>query len=194
MQFNLADLFECVADAAPDRMALIAGETRLSYRQLDERSNRLAHHLAASGNRPGDWIGILAQNRAEWIESMLGAYKLRAAPINLNFRYVDEELRYVLDDADLVTLVFERRFAPRLLRIRSDLPKLRHFLYLEDGSGEDVSALGAVSYETALAAASNPSDFQLQVKTLRRRSRVVPPTQPSPAVPAGDDLSSMLPQ
>ena len=83
-------------------MALIAGEARLSYRQLDERSNRLAHHLAASGNRPGDWIGILAQNRAEWIESMLAAYKLRAAPINLNFRYADEELRYVLDDADLV--------------------------------------------------------------------------------------------
>jgi fatty-acyl-CoA synthase len=159
LQFNLADLYECVADAAPERMALVAGEARLRYRELDERSNRLAHHLEASGNRPGDWIGILAQNRAEWIESMLAAYKMRAAPINLNFRYVDDELRYVLDDADLVTLIFERRFAPRLLRIRESLPKLRHFICLEDGSDADVSALGAVAYEAALAAASPARGF-----------------------------------
>ncbi len=154
MEFNLADLFECVADAAPDRTALIAGEARLSYRQLDERSNRLAHHLVANGNQPGDWIGILAQNRAEWIEAMLAAHKIRAAPINLNYRYVDEELRYVLDDADLVTLVFERRFAPRLLRIRDALPRLRRFVCLEDGSDADVSGLDATPYEAALAAAS----------------------------------------
>ena len=153
MQFNLADLFECVADAAPDRMALVAGEVRQSYRQLDQRANRLAHHLAASGHQPGDWIGILAQNRAEWIESMLAAFKVRTAPINLNYRYQDEELRYVIDDADLVTLVFERRFAPRIVRIRNDLPRLRHFLCLEDGSDVDVSALGAAPYEAALAAA-----------------------------------------
>jgi fatty-acyl-CoA synthase len=153
MQFNLADLFECVADAAPDRMALVAGEVRQSYRQLDQRANRLAHHLAASGHQPGDWIGVLAQNRAEWIESMLAAFKVRAAPINLNYRYQDEELRYVIDDADLVTLVFERRFAPRIVRIRNDLPRLRHFLWLEDGSDADVSALGAAPYEAALAAA-----------------------------------------
>jgi len=159
MEFNLADLFECVADAAPDRTALIAGEARLSYRQLDERCNRLAHHLAASGNQAGDWIGILAHNRAEWIESMLGAYKLRTAPINLNFRYLDDELRYVLGDADLVTLVFERRFAARLLRIRDQLPKLRHFVCLEDGSDDDVSALGAVPYEAALAAAAPGRGF-----------------------------------
>jgi fatty-acyl-CoA synthase len=159
MEFNLADLFECVADAAPDRTALVAGEARRSYRQLDQRANRLAHHLAASGHQPGDWIGILAQNRAEWIESMLAAYKVRAAPINLNFRYQDEELRCVIDDADLVTLIFERRFAPRIIRIRNELPRLRRFLCLEDGSDADVSALGAVPYEAALSAASPDRGF-----------------------------------
>jgi len=159
MEFNLADLFECVADAAPDRLALVAGEARLSYRQLDQRANRLAHHLAASGLQAGDWIGILAQNRAEWIEAMLAAYKLRAAPINLNYRYADEELRHVLDDADLATLVFERRFAPRLLRIRDALPRLRRFVCLEDGSDADVSGLRAAEYEAALAAASPARGF-----------------------------------
>ncbi len=156
MEFNLADLFERVVDSAPERLALVAGEARLSYRQLDERANRLAHHLATQQVGAGDWVGILAQNRAEWIEAMLAVYKLRAAPINLNFRYVDDELRHVLDDADLVALIFERRFAPRIIRIRNDLPKLRHFITLADESDADVSPLAAVDYEAALAA--TPAD------------------------------------
>jgi fatty-acyl-CoA synthase len=159
VEFNLADLFERVVDAAPERLALVAGAARLSYEKLDERANRLAHHLAAHQVGVGDWVGILAQNRAEWIESMLAVYKLRAAPINLNFRYVDDELRFVLDDADLVALISERRFAPRILRIRNQLPKLRHFVCLEDGSDAGASALGAIEYEAALAAASADRGF-----------------------------------
>jgi 3-oxocholest-4-en-26-oate---CoA ligase len=63
--FNLADIYEVVADACPDRLAVVAGEARLTYRELDERANRLGHHLQAAGVAPGDFVGIYAWNRAE---------------------------------------------------------------------------------------------------------------------------------
>ena len=87
-QFNLADLFEVVVDTVPDRLALVAGPVRLTYRQLDERANRFGHYLADRGVAAGAHVGILAYNRAEWVEAMIGCYKARAVPVNLNYRYV----------------------------------------------------------------------------------------------------------
>ena len=78
-QFNLADLFEIVVDTVPDRLALVAGDVRLTYRELDARANRLADHLTAVGLGPGAHVGILARNRAEWVEAMIGCYKARAS-------------------------------------------------------------------------------------------------------------------
>ena len=86
--FNLADLFELVAAAVPEREALVAGARRLTYAGLDRRSNRLARHWQSCGIGAGQHVAILACNRAEWIEAMLAAFKLRAVPININFRYV----------------------------------------------------------------------------------------------------------
>ena len=111
-QFNLADLFEVVADTVPGRLALVAGTSRLTYRQLDERANRFAHYLSDQGVAAGAHVGILSYNRAEWVEAMIGCYKARAVPVNLNYRYVAPELRYVIDNADLEVLVFERALAP----------------------------------------------------------------------------------
>ena len=91
-QFNLADLFEIVVDAVPDRLALVGGERRLTYRQLDERANRFAHFLGDRGIDAGAHVGILAYNRAEWAEAMIGCYKARTVPVNLNYRYVASEL------------------------------------------------------------------------------------------------------
>jgi fatty-acyl-CoA synthase len=157
--FNLADLFEVVADACPERLALVAGDARLTYAELDARANRLAHHLLDHGVDPGDHVGIYAWNRAEWIEAMLAAYKARAVPINVNYRYVEDELRYVFDNADLVTLVFERSFAPRVQAVLPALPRLRHLIVVEDGSAEPAPA-GAVPYEDALATASPARGFE----------------------------------
>ncbi|MFM7785946.1 MAG: AMP-binding protein [Gammaproteobacteria bacterium] len=131
--FNIADIFERVAATVPDREALVAGERRLSYRALDERSNRLANHWLERGVSPGQHVAILAFNRAEWVEGMLAAFKLRTVPININFRYVEDELRYVLENADAVALLHERQFGPRLAAIRASLPLLRHCLVLDDG-------------------------------------------------------------
>ena len=67
--FNLADLFEVVADTVPDRLALVAGDVRLTYRELDERANRFAHHLLdGAGVRPGEWIAIYSSHSARFHE------------------------------------------------------------------------------------------------------------------------------
>ena len=157
-QLNLADLFEVVADAVPDRLALVAEDRRLSYAELDARANRFAHHLLARDIEPGDKVAIYAWNRAEWIEAMLGTYKARAVPVNVNYRYVADEARHILDNSDSVGVVFERTFAPVISRIRGDLPQLRHLVVLEDGSTEPTDP-DVVGYEDALATASPECDF-----------------------------------
>ena len=102
MAFNLADLVEHAVDAVPDRTALICGDRSITYAQLEERSNRLAHHFAANGVGERQHIAIYSYNSIEFVETMLVAYQLRAVPINVNFRYVEDELVYLYDNADVV--------------------------------------------------------------------------------------------
>src|SRR2546425_4113268 len=154
MEFNLADLFEAVADAAPDRTALVAGDRRLTYRDLDERANRVAQYRRDVGVLPGQHVGIYAFNRAEWVEAMIGCFKARAVPINVNYRYVVDELRYLFDNADLVALIFEAEFGPLVASVLPGVPKLRHLVRLEDGTDPVITDLDAVDYEHALAAAA----------------------------------------
>ncbi len=173
--FNLADLFEVVVDTVPERLALVAGPVRLTYRQLDERANRFAHHLTQHGIPTGAHVGILARNRAEWVESMIGCFKARTVPINLNFRYVAAELRYVIDNADLRALLFERGLSD-LVAESIDPGQQEHSgdpgtsgpldLIVLDGEpdrrGDDRRTPGGpspVGYEEVLAAASPNRDF-----------------------------------
>ena len=160
MEFNIADLIEAAADALPEREVLVVGEKRRTNAELDERANRLAHHFLSQGIGRNDHVGIYAHNCVEFVESMLAAYKIRAVPININFRYVDNELRYLFDNADLVAIVHQRRFAPRVAAVKDEMPKLRHFMVLEDGSGEEITGLDSVDYEAALEAASPKRDFE----------------------------------
>jgi fatty-acyl-CoA synthase len=154
MEFNLADLFEIVVDRAPDRLALVAGDRRLTYAQLDARANRLANALLDRGVRPGQWVGIHSYNRAEWMEAFLGCCKARLVPVNVNYRYVADELRYLFDDADLVALVYEADFGPRIQEIAAEVASLTTMLRLDDGTGT-IDTLGADDYEDALAAAAD---------------------------------------
>ncbi len=160
-QFNLADLFEVVVDTVPDRLALVAGPDRLTYRRLDERANRFGHYLADRGVAAGSHVGILAYNRAEWVEAMIGCYKARAVPVNLNYRYVAAELRYVIDNADLEVLVFERNLAPLVAEALDGTdPSARpHLIMVEDGSGLPPSGLAWTAYESALDSSSPGRDF-----------------------------------
>ncbi len=112
--FNLADLFERVVDAAPEREVIVSPERRLSYAELDRRANALAHVLAERGVGAGDHVGLQLLNGSEYLEGMLAAFKLSAVPINVNFRYVAAELRHLYDDADLVVVIHHRQFGSRV--------------------------------------------------------------------------------
>src|SRR2546423_3188883 len=154
MQYNLADLWERVVDTVPERESLVCGDRRLTYAQADGRANRLAHHLAEQGVGPGDHVALYLYNGTEYLEGMLAAFKLRAVPINVNYRYVEEELRYLLDDSDAKAVVFHREFGPKLDAVRAKLPLLRAFVAVEDASDAPLGSLPAVEYEQALADAS----------------------------------------
>jgi len=141
MQFNLADLYESHADAFPDRLALVSGPVRWTYRQLDDRANRLAQHWRAQGVGPGESIGLCLYNCHEYIECMLAAWKIGARTINVSFRYKARDLAYVFANADLVGLVTEAELRPECEAARQ--PQMR--FVLERGP----------AYEEALAAASD---------------------------------------
>ena len=157
--YNLADLFEQVVDVVPDRVAMISEGKHTSYRELDGRANRLAHHLQSCGIGVGDPVGIYAFNRAEWVESLWACFKLRAVPININYRYVEEELLYIFDNADLKMVIFERCFAPLLDAVWQDLPLLEQALVIEDGSDDQPSTFSAPAYEEALSRQSDRRAF-----------------------------------
>ena len=157
MHYQLADLFEALCDANPTAEALCAGETRLSRLELDARANRLAHYLQQQGVQTGDHVGVYAYSRAEWVETLLACWKIRATAVNINYRYVSHELRYLWDNADLVALVYEKSFAARVQELRKDFPSIRTYLWLEDGS-EGFPAAG-ISYEAALATQSSARGF-----------------------------------
>jgi 3-oxocholest-4-en-26-oate---CoA ligase len=159
MHYNLADLWEKVADTVPDHEALVCSDRRLTYAEADERATRLAHQLAGQGIGAGDHVALYLYNGVEYVEGMLAAFKLRAVPINVNYRYVEEELRYLLDDSDAKAIVFHREFAPKLEAVRSRLPQLQAFVVVEDGSGAALGALPAVEYEQAVEEAAPERDF-----------------------------------
>lgn len=149
MAFNIADLFEYTADVVPDRIALVFGDTRLTFAELDERANRLANGMAELGITTGDKVGIYGPNSIEWVEGLLACYKLRAIPINVNFRYVEDELAYLFSNADMVGLIFNREYAPRVGAVIDKVPTMRHLIVIEDGTDGDLSSLEPSAQSTA---------------------------------------------
>src|SRR5262245_7211668 len=159
MDFNLADLWERVADTVPDREALVCGDRRLTFAAVDDRATRLAHALATRGIGDGDHVALYLYNGVEYLEGMLAAFKLGAVPINVNYRYVEDELRHLLDDARARAVVFHQEFASKLAAIRADLDGLDTFVAVDDGSDDDDALPDAIGYEDAIAESPPARDF-----------------------------------
>ncbi|WP_057356871.1 acyl-CoA synthetase, partial [Mycobacterium tuberculosis] len=156
---NIADLAEHAIDAVPDRVAVICGDEQLTYAQLEDKANRLAHHLIDQGVQKDDKVGLYCRNRIEIVIAMLGIVKAGAILVNVNFRYVEGELRYLFDNSDMVALVHERRYADRVANVLPDTPHVRTILVVEDGSDQDYRRYGGVEFYSAIAAGSPERDF-----------------------------------
>jgi 3-oxocholest-4-en-26-oate---CoA ligase len=159
---NIADLAEHAIDAVPDRVALICGDDQVTYAELEEKANRLAHYLIDQGVNKDDKVGLYCRNRIEIVIAMLGIIKAGAILVNVNFRYVEGELRYLFDNSDMVALVHERQYSDRVAAVLPDTPNVKTVLVVEDGSDtsdSDYRRYGGVSFYEAVAKGSPVRDF-----------------------------------
>lgn len=168
MEYNLADLFESVVDAVPEREALVyldhpgtGAERRLTYAELDAAANRIAHHLIEAGIGPGEHLGLHLYNGVEYLQTVLACLKARIVPVNVNYRYVEEELVYLYRDADLAALVFDAEFDERVAAAAPQAPKLRHLVRVgPDAAG--ARGPDAVAFAAAEAAGDPGRGFPLR--------------------------------
>ena len=157
--FNIADMYELVADKVPGRDAIVCGEQRATFSQLEQRANQLAHFLASRGVSAGDHVGLYLYNCNEYLEGMLACFKLRAVPINVNYRYVEEELSYIFENAGMIACIHNREFIPHIEKISSAVPNMHTFVYVEDGSDCESGKLRALEYESVIEGQSTDRDF-----------------------------------
>jgi len=156
---NIADLAEHAIDSVPDRVALICGDDQVTYAELEEKANRLAHYLVDHGVKKDDKVGLYCRNRIEIVIAMLGIVKAGAILVNVNFRYVEGELRYLFENSDMVALVHERQYADRVANVLPDTPNVKTILVVEDGSDGDYQRYGGVEFYQAIADSSPVRDF-----------------------------------
>ena len=160
---NLARIHEAIAEAIPERECVVFRDRRLSWAQITDRTRRLADVLRGHGlgchrerSRLENWesgqdhVALYLYNGNEYLEGMLGAFKARCAPFNVNYRYVEEELLYLFRDADARAVIYHAAFVPLIEKLRDALPQVRLWLQVADESGQPLMT-GALDYERALA-------------------------------------------
>ncbi len=165
MEFSFAQVFDTLASAMPDRELLVWRDRRLTYSQVHERSRRLAGYLHSRGlgcriERDGlaghesgqDHVGLYLYNGNEYLEGMLGCWYTRAASLNVNYRYVEEELQYLFENSGARAIIYNSVFAPQVAAVRERLPKVELLIQVADDSGNELLP-GAVDYEEVLASA-----------------------------------------
>ncbi|HEX7094542.1 MAG TPA: AMP-binding protein [Acidimicrobiales bacterium] len=147
---NLATAWEAVADAIPDRVVLWHGDVRRTWAELDDRAARLAAAFDAHGIGHDTKVGVALYNGNEYVETEFAAFKARAVPCNVNYRYLADEIRYVLDNADAEALVYDHTLRERVDEARRTLPRLRLLVEVGAAHAADVPDW-AVGYEQLIA-------------------------------------------
>jgi fatty-acyl-CoA synthase len=150
MKWHFADIYDTVASLIPDSIAIVNGDTRRTWREYEDRAARIAQALRAAGIGRDSKVALYGYNSNEYVEAQYGAFKAQAISVNVNYRYVEHELLYLLDNADAEAVFFDAQFAPRLAALRDRLPKMKLFVQIDDRSGGP-GLPGAVDYETMIA-------------------------------------------
>ena len=133
--WNYADVWETVADVQPDAPAIVQGARRTSWRAFDVGADGIAHYLLDLGVVQQDKVAVYLYNSPEYLQACYAAMKVGLVPVNTNYRYGDDELSYLWTNADAVAVVFHGTFTERIEKIRSRVPKVRGWLWVDDDSG-----------------------------------------------------------
>jgi fatty-acyl-CoA synthase len=149
MDWNLADVFESVADAVPDQLALVQGQRRVTWREFDDRAARLAAAFTAAGLEPGAKVASYLYNCNEYSEGVYATFKMRGVPVNVNYRYLEDELVYLLDNSDAEALLFHGSLAERVAKVIDRAPRVKLWIQVDDGSPHQEFA---ARYEDLIAA------------------------------------------
>lgn len=153
MEMHYATIWESIADELGDHTALIHGEIRRSWTAYDRRSARLAAAFVAAGLGSDSKIGLYLYNGTEYLEAQFAGFKMRGVPVNVNYRYLDEELWYLLDNSDSEAIVFHSSLGERVARVVPRLPKLKLLIEVDDSdiSGSTGLVPASIRYEDAIA-------------------------------------------
>ncbi len=151
MAWNFADAWESVSDALPDRVVLIQGDRRRTWRELDERASRLASAFVAAGLGPDSKVASYLYNSNEYTEGVFATFKMRGVPVNVNYRYLEEELVYLLDNSDAEALLFHGSLGDHVAKVYDRAPKVKLWIQVDDGTPQQRFP-GAVAYEELIAA------------------------------------------
>ena len=142
--WNFGDILDALDASFPGQApALIHGDRTVTWAELGRRSNNLAAQLRARGAEPGDKVAFYLRNRPEYTEGLAACFKARLVHVNVNYRYLDEELRYILDNSDAKVVLFDSEFAERVRQLRPRLPRVAAWIQVGGGTplGEDYEAL-----------------------------------------------------
>ena len=149
MEMHFATVWESIADAIPDLPATTHGTVTRSWSEYDQRAARVAGALSAAGLEPGAKVSLFMYNSNEFMESQFGVFKMRGVPINVNYRYLDDELWYLLDNSDSEAIIFHSSLGDRVARVAERLPKLKVLIEVDDGGAGQVP--NALSYDEIMA-------------------------------------------
>jgi 3-oxocholest-4-en-26-oate---CoA ligase len=149
MEMHFATVWESIADAIPDLPAVTHGTTTRSWADYEERAARVAAALDAAGLGPDSKVALFMYNCNEFMESQFGVFKMRGVPINVNYRYLDDELWYLLDNSDSEAIIFHSSLGDRVARVADRLPKLKLLVEVDDGGAGQVP--NARAYDDVIA-------------------------------------------
>jgi fatty-acyl-CoA synthase len=148
MDWHFADIFESVCDALPERTVLIQGDRRLTWREFDDRAARLAAAFIDAGLTTNSKVASYLYNCNEYNEGVYATFKMRGVPVNVNYRYLEDELVYLLDNSDAEALLFHGSLGERVAKVIDRAPKVKLWVQVDDGTPRHDFAVG---YEDLIA-------------------------------------------